>query len=86
MRAALRVRGDGPNCIKAAAFPSVFPAPAGAWLAPDIDLVHFDGKDVRDGMLRASIRRSVTPVEITIIDDPPSLGKLTSTGWSRRTR
>ncbi|MET9016913.1 ParA family protein [Streptomyces olivaceoviridis] len=55
----------------------------GLYLVPsylDLDLVNFDGKAARDGMLRAAISRSSVPVDITIIDAPPSLGKLSVNG------
>ncbi|MEU2380342.1 AAA family ATPase [Streptomyces misionensis] len=55
----------------------------GLYLVPsyvDLDLVSFDGKAARDGMLRAAISRSSVPVDITIIDAPPSLGKLSVNG------
>ncbi|MDX2692169.1 ParA family protein [Streptomyces ipomoeae] len=55
----------------------------GLYLVPsfkDLDLVNFDGKAARDGMLRAAISRSMVPVDITIIDAPPSLGKLSVNG------
>jgi len=55
----------------------------GLYLVPsyiDLDLVNFDGKAARDGMLRAAISRSSAPVDITIIDAPPSLGKLSVNG------
>ncbi|MEW1725174.1 AAA family ATPase [Streptomyces sp. NPDC093109] len=55
----------------------------GLYLVPsykDLELVNFDGKAARDGMLRAAIRRSMVPVDITIIDAPPSLGKLSVNG------
>jgi chromosome partitioning protein len=55
----------------------------GLYLVPsfkDLDLVNFDSKAARDGMLRAAIRQSTVPVDITIIDAPPSLGKLSVNG------
>lgn len=55
----------------------------GLYLVPsyvDLDLVNFDGKAARDGMLRAAISRSSVSVDITIIDAPPSLGKLSVNG------
>ncbi|MEW1551332.1 ParA family protein [Streptomyces tsukubensis] len=55
----------------------------GLYLVPsykDLDRVNFDGKAARDGMLRAAISRSTVPVDITIIDSPPSLGKLSVNG------
>ena len=55
----------------------------GLYLVPsfeDLKHVEFDGRAARDGMLRAAIRRSTVPVDITIIDAPPALGKLSING------
>lgn len=55
----------------------------GLYLVPsfeDLKLVEFDGKAARDQQLRAAIRRSTAPVDITIIDAPPALGKLSING------
>lgn len=55
----------------------------GLYLVPsyeDLKHVEFDGRAARDGMLRAAIRNSAAPVDITIIDAPPELGKLSING------
>ncbi|TLQ38962.1 ParA family protein [Streptomyces marianii] len=42
--------------------------------------VEYDPKAGRDGSLRGAIRKSKAPVDITIIDAPPALGKLSING------
>ncbi|CAM5593886.1 ParA family protein [Streptomyces abikoensis] len=46
--------------------------PSGAHLGT----VEYDPKAGRDGSLRTAIRKSKAPIDITIIDAPPALGKL----------
>jgi chromosome partitioning protein len=51
----------------------------GLYIVPsgeDLAAVEYDPKAGRDGTLRAAIRKSQAPVDITIIDAPPALGKL----------
>jgi len=51
----------------------------GLYLVPsglDLSTVEYDPKAGRDGSLRTAIRKSTAPVDITIIDAPPALGKL----------
>ncbi|WKK27821.1 AAA family ATPase (plasmid) [Streptomyces olivoreticuli] len=50
--------------------------PSGAHLGT----VEYDPKAGRDGSLRSAIRRSKAEVDITIIDAPPALGKLSING------
>lgn len=55
----------------------------GLYLVPSGDAlstVEYDPKAGRDGSLRTAIRKSKAPVDITIIDAPPSLGKLSING------
>ncbi|MGW1037891.1 ParA family protein [Streptomyces antibioticus] len=55
----------------------------GLYLVPsfeDLKHVEFDGRAARDQQLRAAIRKSKVPVDITIIDAPPALGKLSVNG------
>ncbi|MCS0606019.1 AAA family ATPase [Streptomyces sp. LP11] len=55
----------------------------GLYLVPsfeDLKHVEFDGRAARDQQLRAAIRKSTVPVDITIIDAPPALGKLSING------
>ena len=51
----------------------------GLYIVPsgeDLTRVEYDPRAGRDGDLRRAIRKSQAPVDITIIDAPPSLGKL----------
>jgi chromosome partitioning protein len=55
----------------------------GLYLVPsysDLDQVEYDPKAARDKTLRSAIRRSTLEVDITIIDAPPALGKLSING------
>jgi chromosome partitioning protein len=54
----------------------LYVVPSGAHLST----VEYDPKAGRDGSLRAAIRKSQAPVDITIIDAPPALGKLSING------
>ncbi|MEU7206088.1 AAA family ATPase [Streptomyces sp. NPDC045470] len=47
---------------------------------PHLSTVEYDPKAGRDGSLRVAIRKSKAPVDITVIDAPPSLGKLSING------
>lgn len=46
----------------------------------DLGLVEFDARVGRDNALRKAIAASNAPIDITIIDSPPSLGKLSING------
>ncbi|MGK4578430.1 ParA family protein [Kitasatospora sp. HPMI-4] len=55
----------------------------GLYLVPsgdNLSTVEYDPKAGRDGSLRAAIRKSKAPIDITIIDAPPALGKLSING------
>lgn len=55
----------------------------GLYIVPsgdDLGTVEYDPRAARDGSLRTAIRRSKAPVDITIIDAPPALGKLSING------
>lgn len=55
----------------------------GLYLVPsykDLEQVEYDARAARDRTLHAAIHRSTAPVDITIIDAPPSLGKLSVNG------
>ncbi|MGW3200152.1 ParA family protein [Streptomyces sp. NPDC001118] len=55
----------------------------GLYIVPsghDLGTVEYDPRAARDGSLRTAIRKSKAPVDITIIDAPPSLGKLSING------
>ncbi|EDY43220.2 ParA family ATPase [Streptomyces sp. SPB074] len=55
----------------------------GLYLVPsgmDLGTVEYDPRAARDGSLRTAIRKSKAPVDITIIDAPPALGKLSING------
>lgn len=47
---------------------------------PHLSTAEYDPQAARDGTLRTAIRKSKAPVDITIIDGPPSLGKLSING------
>lgn len=55
----------------------------GLYIVPSADelaTAEYDPRAARDGSLRTAIRRSKAPVDITIIDAPPALGKLSING------
>lgn len=58
------------------AIQGLYIVPSGETLAT----VEYDPRAARDGSLRTAIRRSKAPVDITVIDAPPALGKLSING------
>ncbi|MFJ9412489.1 ParA family protein [Streptomyces sp. NPDC101393] len=55
----------------------------GLYIVPsgeDLGTAEYDPRAARDGSLRTAIRKSKAPVDITIIDAPPALGKLSING------
>jgi chromosome partitioning protein len=55
----------------------------GLYIVPsgvELATVEYDPRAARDGSLRAAIHKSKAPVDITIIDAPPALGKMSING------
>ncbi|WP_055523207.1 ParA family protein [Streptomyces graminilatus] len=55
----------------------------GLYIVPsgeELATAEYDPRAARDGSLRTAIRKSKAPVDITIIDAPPALGKLSING------